>query len=175
MVRLSFHPRCSVSPLLLIIIVSLFSGCGNDNGEANGYWYRKDMHVQPSFKDQEDPRPPVDGTVPVSGYEMPIRDSLAATRLINPVRPMEANADSAKFLFETYCSPCHGLGAKGDGPVAAKFQIPPDLTGAKYRRAPDGYIYYVIRYGHLIMPSYSEALKTRERWLVVNHVRTLQK
>ena len=164
----------SAAPLLIIIGTCAFPGCGNDNGEVGGYWYRSDMHEQPSFKDQEDPRPPVDGTVPVSGYEMPIGDSLAAARLFNPVRASQGNADSAKFLFETYCSPCHGLGAKGDGPVAEKFQVPPDLTMPKYRRSPDGYIYYVIRYGHLIMPPYSEAVKPHERWLIVNHLRTLQ-
>lgn len=158
----------------LILLLSLLS-CGPDNGEIGGYRYRSDMHEQPSFKKQEDPMAPVEGTVPVNGYELPIRDSVSALRLVNPVRPTATNADSAKFLFETYCSPCHGLGAKGDGPVAAKFQVPPDLTAPKYRRAADGYIYYVIRNGRLIMPSYAEALKSHERWLAVNHLRTLQK
>ena len=173
----AFLPRpllpCTLAGILIMAFV--FTSCGNDNGEIGGYRYRSDMHMQPSFKKQEDPMPPVAGTVPVSGYELPIRDSVSATRLVNPVRPTALNADSAKFLFETYCSPCHGLGAKGDGLVAAKFQVPPDLTSQKYRRVPDGYIYYVVRHGRLIMPSYSEALKSHERWLVVNHLRTLQK
>lgn len=158
-------------PLLLVVVLA---GC-TDNGEIGNYRYRTDMYEQPSFKRHEDPRPPVKNTVPVGGYEMAIKDSASAARLINPVLHTPANADSAKFLYETYCTPCHGLGGKGDGPVAAKFQVPPDLTAPKYRRASDGYIYYVVRNGHLIMPSYAEALKSRERWLVVNHVRTLQK
>ena len=156
-------------------LLALLSACGPDNGEIGNYRYRSDMNTQPSFRKQEDPRAPVEGTVPVEGYELPIRDSVSSLRLVNPVRPTASNADSAKFLFEAYCSPCHGLGAKGDGPVAAKFQIPPDLTTPKYRRIPDGYIYCVIRNGRLIMPSYAEALKSHERWLVVNHLRTLQK
>ena len=161
-----------LGPLIVGIVLA---SCGNDNGEIGGYRYRSDMHEQPSFRKQEDPRLPVAGTVPVEGYELPLRDSLSAARLVNPVRAVAANADSAKFLYETYCSPCHGLGAKGDGPVAAKFQVPPDLTGTKYRHTPDGYIYHVIRHGRFIMPSYAEALKSHERWLVVNHLRTLQK
>ncbi len=159
----------------IVVLLPLLASCGPDNGEVGDYRYRSDMHEQPSFKHQEDPRSPVPGTIPVEGYEMPLLDSLSAARLPNPVRPLSANADSAKFLYETYCSPCHGLGAKGDGLVAAKFQIPPDLTSQKYRRAPDGYLYYVIRNGHLIMPAYAEAVKSHERWLVVNHLRTLQK
>jgi mono/diheme cytochrome c family protein len=159
--------------LLLGVVIVVQVGC-IDNGEIGGYRYRTDMHEQPSFKHHEDPRPPVKNTVPVRGYEIAIKDSSAAARLVNPVRPTALNVDSAKFLYETYCTPCHGLGGKGDGLVAAKFQIPPDLTMLKYQRAPDGYFYFVIRNGHLIMPSYYEALKTRERWLVVNHLRTLQ-
>jgi len=32
-------------------------------------------------------------------------------------------------LFRAYCAPCHGLGAKGDGPVAPSLKTPPaDLT-----------------------------------------------
>ncbi len=158
-----------------LLLLTLIWACGPDNGEIGDYRYRSDMHTQPSFRKQEDPMLPVAGTVPVSGYELPIRDSVSATRLVNPVRPTASNADSAKFLFLTYCSPCHGLGAKGDGLVAAKFQVPPDLTGPGYRRVPDGYFYYVIRNGRLIMPSYAEGLKSHERWLVVNHLRTLQK
>jgi mono/diheme cytochrome c family protein len=167
-------PLLAVQCLLVSLMSMVLIAC-TDNGEIGDYRYRTDMYEQPSFKRHEDPRPPVKNTVPVGGVEMPIRDSAAAARLVNPVKHSSLNADSAKFLYEAYCTPCHGLGAKGDGLVAAKFQIPPDLTDQKYRRASDGYLYFVIRNGHLIMPSYAEALKSRERWLVVNHLRTLQK
>jgi mono/diheme cytochrome c family protein len=176
----SMLPRRSLAPLrrrtLLIALLVMFGmqSCTNDNGEIGNYRYRTDMHEQPSFKKLEAPLAPVKNTVPVGGIEAPIRDSSAAARLVNPVRWSPENADSSKFLYNTHCSPCHGLGAKGDGLVAAKFQQPPDLTVPKYRRAPDGYIYYVIRHGKLIMPAYYESVKVRERWLIVNHLRTLQ-
>ena len=160
--------------IVVIGVIVFLAGCGNDNGQIGDYRYRSDMYEQPSYRKHEDPMTPVPGTVPVGGIELPIADSLSSARLRNLVVRTEANADSARFLYETYCSPCHGLGAKGDGLVAPKFQVPPDLTTRKYQRAPDGYIYYVIRNGRLIMPSYYEALKSRERWLVVNHLRTLQ-
>ncbi len=169
-------PRRHVMVFSLCVVCCLtFQACTNDNGEIGSYWYRPDMHVQPSFKHHRDPLPPVDGTVPTEGYETLVKDSLSATRLQNPVVPDELNADTAKFLFETYCSPCHGLGAKGDGLVAPKFQQPPDLTTATYRRTSDGYFYFVMQRGRLVMPSYAEAVKARERWLIVNHVRTLQR
>lgn len=158
----------------LVVLVASLPGCGNDNGEIGNYRYRSDMHVQPSFRKHKDPLTPVKNTVPVNGIVETATDSATAARLVNPVRPTAANADSGRFLYQTYCSPCHGLGAKGDGLVAAKFQVPPDLTAPRYEKAPDGYIYFVIRNGHLIMPSHYEAVSPRERWLVVNHLRTLQ-
>jgi len=162
-------------PFLSIAIAHSTPGCGNDNGEIGDYEYRTDMHEQVSFKRHEDPRPSVAGTVPVRGYEAPIADSISASRIINPVKLTAANADTAKFLYEAYCTPCHGFGAKGDGLVVKKFQQPPDLTAEKYKRVSDGYIYWVIRKGHLIMPAYFEHVKSRERWLIVNHIRSLQK
>lgn len=34
-----------------------------------------------------------------------------------------------KALFRTYCATCHGVGAKGDGPLSKSLRtVPPDLT-----------------------------------------------
>ena len=150
-----------------------FMGCeGEQPGEE--IEYRTDMYYQPSFKPQEDPLAKVAGTVPMSGFEPVIKDSLSATRLKNPFAFARASKDTGKFLFNTYCSVCHGASAKGDGLVAPKLQIPPDLTGSLYKKTPDGYFYFVIRKGHIIMPSYYEHTTQRERWLIVAHLRRLQ-
>ena len=150
-----------------------FAGCESEQpGEE--IEYRTDMYYQPSFKPQEDPLARVPGTVPMSGFEPAIKDSLSATRLKNPFAFTRASEDTGKFLFNTYCSVCHGVAAKGDGLVAPKLQVPPDLTGSLYKRTPDGYFYFVIRKGHIIMPSYYEHTTQRERWLIVAHLRRLQ-
>ena len=40
-----------------------------------------------------------------------------------------AFADKGHKLFDQYCATCHGLTAKGEGPVAAALKVgPPDLT-----------------------------------------------
>ncbi len=161
--------------LSIVLFIVILFGCSNDNGEIGDYRYRTDMYDQQNFREHEDPRPPVKGTVPTSGYEIPIKDSISASGLINPVENTLLNTDTSKFLFETYCSPCHGIRAKGDGPVAAKFQKPPDLTSEKYIKAPDGYLYYVIRHGKLIMPPYYESVKSHERWLIINYLRKIQR
>ena len=159
--------------LAAVVFATFFAACESEQpGEE--IEYRTDMYYQPSFKPQEDPLARVPGTVPMSGYEPAIKDSLSATRLKNPFAFTRASEDTGKFLFNTYCSVCHGAAAKGDGLVAPKLQVPPDLTGSLYKKTPDGYFYFVDRKGHIIMPSYYEHTTQRERWLIVAHLRRLQ-
>jgi mono/diheme cytochrome c family protein len=155
-------------------MMSLVGACKYDDGRSGDYYYRTDMHTQPSFKPQEDPLPPVAGTVPASGYHMEIADSTAANMLANPISWTPQDAELGKKLYNTHCSPCHAPGGKGDGPVAAVFQTPPDITSGKFFTVTDGYLYWVIRNGVGIMPAYYEHLKSHERWLIVNHIRSLQ-
>ena len=160
--------------LALSAVAAIVTGCtGNQPGQDNQL--RTDMYTQPSFRHNEDPRPPVEGTVQREGYQPVVKDSALAAGLKNPFMFERASADTARVLFETYCFPCHGNAAKGDGPVASKFQIPPDLTTQKYIRAPDGYLYGVIRNGIRIMPPYDENTTARERWLILSHLRSLQR
>ena len=167
------HPYYVVLFNLMICCAFMLSGCESEQpGEQTEY--RTDMYTQPSFKPQKDPIPHVAGTVAMSGYEAPIKDSLQATHLKNPFVFTRTSEDTGKFLFNTYCSVCHGVAAKGDGLVAKKFQAPPDLTAPVYKKAPDGYIYFVIRKGHNIMPAYYEHTTQRERWLIIAHLRRLQ-
>lgn len=147
-------------------------GCGGSQ-PADEYLMRTDMHNQPSFRAQEDPRPPPAGSVPVLGYERPM-PTKAAAKLRNPVANDTTSLAKGKFLYETYCAICHGRFAAGNGPVAAKFAEPPNLLTDKYRRVTDGHIYGVIRNGHTIMPPYAESLAPVERWHIVNYIRNLQ-
>jgi mono/diheme cytochrome c family protein len=54
-------------------------------------------------------------------------------------------------LFNTYCAACHGKDAKGDGPAAASFKVPPpDLTTLAKRHGgkfPAEYVTAVLQYG----------------------------
>jgi mono/diheme cytochrome c family protein len=161
--------------ILIVASAALFaSGCIENDTQAK-YQLRTDMYTQSSFRHNEDPRPPADGTVQTAGYEAALKDSALASKRTNPFVFTRSSIDTARTLFETYCFPCHGVGAKGNGPVASKFQTPPDLTGPKYLKVTDGYIYSVIRNGVRIMPPYNENTTARERWLIVSHLRSLQK
>jgi mono/diheme cytochrome c family protein len=48
---------------------------------------------------------------------------------IKKIPASTTNPASGKEMFKTYCSPCHGEGAQGDGPAAPALKNPPaDLT-----------------------------------------------
>lgn len=155
-------------------VVGLFSACGSDV-PGQEWEIRTDMRRQPSIRSQEAPRPSVPGTVPVDGSMPSLGHDRDALLLKNPIEPTVASLEKGKILFEIYCTPCHGVIAKGDGPVAAKFSQPPDLTQEQYRRLSDGMIYSVIRNGFLTMPPYYEMTTPTERWHIVNYLRTLQR
>jgi mono/diheme cytochrome c family protein len=143
-------------------------------GRAYGWPWSTDMAKQPTVKPQAAPRPSPAGSVPVQGKEPALDRIEAGKKLSNPVAATPASLANGKRLFQTYCTPCHGPAAKGDGEVAKKFIPPPDLTLEAFRRRPDGFIYETIKSGGPIMPSQGEALLPRERWEIVIYLRSLQ-
>jgi len=118
------------------------------------------------------------GAVPRAGGELviPKEERQTAAKRPNPVPVGSESVEQGRKLFAIYCTPCHGSEGKGNGPVAAKFIPPPDLTNAALQKArTDGYIEHVIGTGGAVMPAYGEALTAEERWHVVNFLRSLAK
>ena len=70
---------------------------------------------------------------------------------------------------------CHGPNGKGDGGLSHYFDPrPADLTGDAIQNLPDDEIFTIISQGRSTMPSLAETLGVRERWDVINYVRTLK-
>jgi mono/diheme cytochrome c family protein len=125
------------------------------------------------------PRPPVEGTIPVTGSEPPLpitnpANLPAINAQKNPVPRTAASLDIGKKRFDVYCLPCHGEKAAGDGPVNAKLMVAPSLLTDRAKKYTDGYIYSIIRHGGAIMPAYGDRIPPTERWDVVNYLRVLQ-
>jgi len=130
-----------------------------------------DMASQPSIGYQELPRKYAPGdAVPLQGVQ------LVADRL--PTNPIESDGVSlqrGQILFTIHCALCHGLGAQGDGKLADRYdQSPPDLTGSNIGAQFDGGLYLIISDGLPNMPALSNNLTPRERWDVINYLRTLE-
>ncbi len=130
------------------------------------------MKNQPAFQPMYDPLPvpkdsiPIDGSVHVASQGVPT----------NPVSADAASIARGTELFNVNCSHCHGLQAKGNGPVAVYLQNKPaDLTSLPVQALSDGGLFLTISQGiQGKMPALNENLTVRERWDVVNYIRTLK-
>jgi mono/diheme cytochrome c family protein len=90
----------------------------------------------------------------------------------NPVK----GVGSAKKNIETNCVTCHGPSGKGDGPAAAALPPPKpaDWTSSKLAAESDGELFWKISNGRGAMPPWKH-LPDKDRWEIVNYIRTLQK
>lgn len=56
-----------------------------------------------------------------------------------------------KLMFNSYCAPCHGIDAKGNGPAAAAIKTAvPDLTmlsKSHHGKYPDAHVVSVLQFG----------------------------
>ena len=120
----------------------------------------------------ENPLPPPERSIPVEGaIAIP---NLGAPE--NPVPADEVSVTRGAELFAIHCQMCHGVGGEGNGTVAAfliKYK-PANLTLPVVQDKSDGAIFLTITNGVTDrMPPLNENLTVRERWDVVNFIRTL--
>lgn len=130
-----------------------------------------DMAIQPSIGYQEGPRGlPSEGSVPVQGLSL-VLDHLPA----NPVPQDEVSLQRGQILYSTHCALCHGSAGLGDGPLSGYYgdRPPSDLTSPSVNAQFDGSLYRTISLGFSRMPPLAENLTPRERWDVINYLRTL--
>ena len=97
----------------------------------------------------------------------------------NPVPADAVSLERGRILFERNCSLCHGAGGLGNGPITEfwkpEMRKPANLTEARFATMSEGTLYLTISQGYGAMPPLNENLNVRERWDVVNYVRTLSK
>lgn len=130
------------------------------------------IKIQPAFRPMDDPLPVPTDSIPVEGAAF-IPGTGAPT---NPVKADPVSVARGEELFNINCTLCHGPQGKGNGPVASYLKNKPaDLTSPAVQALGDGAIFLVISGGVPgKMPALNENLLVRERWDVVNYVRTLK-
>jgi mono/diheme cytochrome c family protein len=130
------------------------------------------MEIQPSFKPMEDPLPVAFNSIPIEGAAFVPGMGAPA----NPILADDISLARGEQLFDINCVICHGKSGKGDGVVAAFFEFKPaDLTSIIVQSISDGAIFLTISNGVAgRMPALNENLNVRDRWDVVNFVRTLK-
>lgn len=133
------------------------------------------MKIQPVAEPQRDPLPLPQKSIPIQGAAY--IEALGAP--VNTVPADQVSLTRGKQLFEINCALCHGKDGKGLGPFAPFLSQnkPADLATGFATEMSDGAIFMTMTNGVVgRMPSLRENLpEARERWDVVNYVRTLQK
>ncbi len=128
------------------------------------------MDSQPSYKPYQAPilMPPPD-SVPVSGKEIVSEEA----ELRNPVTPTQGSLEKGKALFGINCAMCHGQTSVKRGPVGMKLKPPPPgLDHDMLQGLSDADIFKAVTFGFGRMPHFQDKLTPRERWNLVNFLRT---
>ncbi len=152
--------------LIFVVVLEMFA-----YDVLKFYWITF-MQVQTNYQPMEDPQAVITDTLPIEG---------AAYNQVLGVPPNPVISDTVslargKELYTINCELCHGVSGKGDGPIASHLENKPfDLTSFPIHSFTDGGIFFNISTGVPgKMPALDENLTVRERWDIVNYVRTLK-
>jgi mono/diheme cytochrome c family protein len=172
--------------VLLVASIGLNVAARRGAGTRPPFEYFPDMYrtvrynafeANPNFADGSTLRVPPAGTIP-RGLLPLTSEALtpAGTALENPFKADDAAAaERGTVVFTTYCVPCHGATAAGDGLVVQHgFPAPPTLLRARTRAMSDAQIFGIISNGSGAMPSYAAQVARDDRWKAILHVRKLQ-
>ncbi len=105
-----------------------------------------------------------------NGYRMSaeVKDPLAA---LDTVQMAEAQR-----LFNINCAICHGAKMDAQGPLSTGGKIPAvaNLTLKQYVDMPEGTMFHSVTYGKNNMGSYASQLSRKQRWMVIQYVKSFQ-
>lgn len=125
---------------------------------------------------------PVEGTMRMGEeaiFAAPLSDSAAGLYAVsntikNPLQPL-VGKDSleASRLYNINCGICHGDKGGNNGPVGTKVGGVKSIVASSPTYS-DGRIFHVINYGQGNMGSYASQLSRKQRWMIIQYIRTLE-
>jgi len=91
--------------------------------------------------------------------------------------PVDAATDIAisKSLYTKHCKSCHGAEGYGDGPKGEDLDGDlGDFSSEEFQAQSDGALFYKTTIGRDDMPEFTKKMPNdKDRWLIVNYMRTL--
>jgi mono/diheme cytochrome c family protein len=106
---------------------------------------------------------------------------VASKQIANPLPPLnEKDMAEAKRLYNVNCGICHGEKLDGNGPLYkggdGPYPIAPKNLVADpiVSKMPEGQMMYSVTYGKNLMGSYASQLSTKQRWMVIHYVKSMQ-
>ena len=163
------YKRLMIAGALVVVALILFELWAYDVIKIDFISF---MEIQPSFSMQENPLPVPARSIPVEGPAF-IPNMGVPT---NPVPSDDVSISRGKTLFTINCIMCHGETGEGNGPIAALIaNKPANLTSIITQSKIDGTLFMTITNGvEGKMPPMVENLTVRDRWDVINYIRTLK-
>ena len=188
--------RTNVTLLIALLVVVVITAMTRVDYQRSNIEILPDMKYTPArmaystnsvFANGRTLQPPVDGTIargqlPLH-FESTKEDALrAGEELKNPYGQTEKQPallhESIRRGGETYrvfCISCHGPGGAGDGPVSKRgFPPPPSLLTGNSLQMKDGQLFHILSYGQGNMSDLAAQLSRRQRWDVINYLRSIQ-
>ncbi len=110
------------------------------------------------------------GSHSLTSLEYNDADYEASVADINPLPLTECNVEKGKELYIRFCTHCHGEKGAGDGKVSMNENINPPANA--YTK-PDGQMFYSITYGKGVMGAHGSLLNQKERWQVINYIKSM--
>ncbi len=79
-------------------------------------------------------------------------------------------------LYNINCGVCHGAKGEGNGPLATSGKVGgiKSLVSDAAKGYTDGRLFHIVTYGQNNMGSYASQLNRKQRWEIIQYVRSLQ-
>jgi mono/diheme cytochrome c family protein len=158
--------------LVILVVVTLLGGVMLFTYDIIKLEWVSFMEIQPSYRAMDNPLPVAANSIPIEGaaYIPGMGDP------VNPIPVDEVSVERARILFSVNCAMCHGPEGQGNGIVGGALINPPaNLTGDVTQSKSDGTLFLIVSNGiEGKMPALNENLTVRDRWDLVNYIRTLE-
>jgi len=108
-----------------------------------------------------------------NGWKVPAKDG----KVKNPIPDNPESRKRGQKIYEDKCTSCHGSRGHGKTEMGKSLNPPaPDFTDRHMmKEMTDGEIFWKITTGKGPMPSYKKELTEKERWDLVNYIKSFTK
>ena len=100
-----------------------------------------------------------------------------SAQIKDPLPPLDSvQMGEAQRLFNINCAICHGAKLNAQGPLSTGGKIGgvANLTLKQYVEMPVGTMFHSVTYGKNNMGSYASQLSRKQRWMVIQYVKSQQ-
>lgn len=189
--------KSTVQVIMVSVTLMVAASSCVSRGNDPGWEYAPDMYYSKGYEpyNQADSfklnpygmsmREPVAGSIAMgkADHIYPLPNSgegyEASATMITAPEGIDQVDTRGKYMYNIYCSACHGVEGNNDGGVFKKVPtLKPAWKGYSdeyIQTLSEGKIYHTLTYGKNNMGSHASVLKPVDRWRVVKYVKLLSK